>query len=69
MPVIPLFLAEDEAAAREKVNELTPELWEHASADMKRHYENFPDRVREGFWFTRTMSIGMDRNPIYEAER
>ena len=69
LPVIPLFLAEDEAAAREKVNELTPELWEHASADMKRHYENFSDRVREGFWFTRTMSIGMDRNPIYEAER
>ncbi len=69
LPVIPLFLAEDPAAAREKVNELAEELWARAEADMKRHYESFPERVREGFWFTRTLSIDMGRNPVYEAER
>ncbi len=56
-------------AAREKANELAEELWASAEADMKRHYENFPERVREGFWFTRTMNIDMGRNPVYEAER
>ena len=51
LPVLPVLLTEDEALLREKADELDPALWDRALLRIRQHCEDFPDRVRNAFWY------------------
>ena len=69
LPVLPVFLTEDESAVREKVRELDEALWERAERQIQRHWTDYPEFTRDGFWFTHPAPEDWDRHAIHEAQR
>lgn len=69
LPVLPVFLTEHKSTVQEKVDELDPALWERAEKTIERHWADYPDFTRDGFWFTHPSAEDWDRHPIHEAQR
>ncbi len=69
LAVIPLFLAKDENQAKEKCAEINEETWAAAIDAIRQRAEDYPDLIRNGFWFVNPSLDDWDRMPISEAER
>lgn len=69
LPVLPVFLTEDEGTVRKKVDELDEALWERAERQIERHWTEYPEFTRDGFWFTHPAAEDWDRHAIHEARR
>ena len=69
LPVLPVFLAEEPAAMKEKVGEMDEALWELAEVRIGNDWAKYPEFTRDGFWFTKLGAEDWDRHVIYEARR